>query len=113
MANSKLKINKHQQSLIDYYMPTTEVLTGLAEFFSVFSDPTRVKILSALTIAEMCVTDISIILNLQQSTVSHQLKYLKLFRMVKNRKAGKTVFYSISSRFIEEALNTGIAFLGY
>ncbi|NCA67166.1 MAG: ArsR family transcriptional regulator, partial [Clostridia bacterium] len=106
MHNNKLKINKHQQSLIDYYMPNSEVIAGLSEFFSVFSDPTRVKILSALSITEMCVTDISLMLNLQQSTVSHQLKFLKLFKMVKNRKVGKTVFYSISSKFIEEALNT-------
>ena len=62
---------------LQYYMPQNSVLQQMANFFSIFSDETRLKILSALSISKMCVNDISISLSLNQTTVSHQLKILK------------------------------------
>ena len=106
-------LSPHQRSLIDYYVPEDDVVYDLSEFFSVFADPTRLKILSALSITEMCVSDLCDSLGLRQSTVSHQLQYLRMYKMVKSRKEGKSVFYSIASEYIEDALNTGISFLGY
>ena len=72
-----LLLDKRTQSLIDNYVPSGEILEGIVSFFSIFSDSTRVRILSALAITEMCVTDISRVLSINQTTVSHQLRFLK------------------------------------
>ncbi len=106
-------LSTHQKSLVDYYVPKDEVVDRLSEFFSVFADPTRLKIISALSISEMCVSDICAVLELQQSTVSHQLQYLRMLGMVRCAKRGKSAFYSVASKYIEQVLDTGISFLGY
>lgn len=108
-----LYLTKHQQSLINYYLPKNEVLADIADFFSIFSDATRVKLLSALSIAEMCVTDLCLMVQMPQSTVSHQLKSLRVLKMVKCRRIGKIIYYSIANKYISEVLDTGITFLGY
>ena len=69
--------------------------------------------LSALAISEMCVTDISIMLKLNQTTVSHQLRLLKDLGAVKSRRQGKIIFYSLKSEMINEVLLKGVEFLGY
>ena len=89
-------------------MPQEEVLFDLAEFFKVFADSTRIKILYVLLQSEMCVCDIGHILNISQSAVSHQLRMLKQMRLVKYRKEGKSTFYSLSDRHIEQILSQGI-----
>ena len=81
-------------------------------FFSVFADYTRVKILSALAISELCVTDISRILDLNQTTVSHQLRFLKSAGIVKCCRQGKVIFYSLTNDSINDVLLKGIEFLG-
>ena len=72
-----LLLDKRTQSLIEDYVPQGDILEGVVCFFSVFADYTRVRILSALAISELCVTDLSRILDINQTTVSHQLRFLK------------------------------------
>lgn len=88
-------------------MPDEDALCDLAEFFKVFADSTRIKILYVLLEGEMCVCDIWQALGLTQSAVSHQLRILKQMRLVKYRKEGKTVYYSLSDRHIQSILSQG------
>lgn len=81
-------------------------------FFSVFADYTRIKILSALAISELCVTDLSRILELNQTTVSHQLRFLKSAGIVRCCRQGKVIFYSLTNDSINDVLLKGIEFLG-
>ncbi|RQD70482.1 MAG: ArsR family transcriptional regulator [Tindallia sp. MSAO_Bac2] len=80
----------------------------LAHFFKVFSDPTRVKILYVLGVQEMCVCDISYVLDVSQSAVSHQLKILRQARIVKNRRDGKVMYYSLDDDHIQSVLMKGL-----
>lgn len=89
-------------------MPPEERLYDLAELFKVFGDTTRVKILSALFESEMCVCDIATLLNMNQSAISHQLRVLKTARLVKYRKDGKTVFYSLDDEHIKNIFDQGL-----
>ncbi|GIP23156.1 metalloregulator ArsR/SmtB family transcription factor [Paenibacillus sp. J22TS3] len=73
-----------------------------AEWFKAFSDPTRVKIISALLKRELCVHDLTVLIEMGQSAVSHQLRYLRNLRIVKRRKVGKTVYYSLDDAHIEQ-----------
>ncbi|HHV65205.1 MAG TPA: helix-turn-helix transcriptional regulator [Peptococcaceae bacterium] len=82
-------------------MPAEDTLTGLAELFKVFGDTTRIKILWALSESEMCVCDLAFLLNMTQSAISHQLRLLKQSRLVKNRKEGKVVFYSLADEHVK------------
>ena len=107
-----LLLDKRTQSLIEDYVPQGDILEGVVCFFSVFSDYTRVKIISALAISELCVTDLSRILNINQTTVSHQLRFLKSAGMVKSVRQGKIVFYSLTNEAINDVILKGIEFLG-
>ncbi len=86
-------------------LPDTPALQELAELFKLFSDTTRVRILWALSEAEMCVCDICALLQMKQPAVSHQLRNLKQARIVKNRREGKVIFYSIDDEHIRQLLN--------
>jgi DNA-binding transcriptional ArsR family regulator len=90
-------------------MPQEEKLYDLAELFKVFGDSTRIKILWALGKAEMCVCDIASLLNTTQSAVSHQLRILRQSRLVKNRKEGKVVYYSLDDEHVGQIFEQGIA----
>ncbi|ALS23624.1 MULTISPECIES: ArsR/SmtB family transcription factor [Paenibacillus] len=76
--------------------------SALADIFKVLGDPTRVKIIYTLLEKELCVHDLTQVLDMGQSAVSHQLRYLRNLRIVKRRKAGKTVFYSLDDEHIEQ-----------
>lgn len=89
-------------------MPEEENLYDLAELFKVFGDTTRVKILYALFASEMCVCDIATLLNMTQSAISHQLRVLKQARLVKYRKDGKVVYYSLDDEHIKNIFNQGL-----
>ena len=89
-------------------MPGDETLYDLAELFKVFADSTRIKILYALFEAELCVCDIAQLLGLTQSAVSHQLRVLKAGRLVKPRKDGKTVFYSLADDHVRTLIAQGM-----
>ena len=107
-----LLLDKRTQSLIEDYVPQGEILDGIVCFFSVFSDYTRVKILSALAISELCVTDLSRLLQINQTTVSHQLRFLKSAGIVSSRRQGKIIFYALTSDAVNDVLLKGIEFLG-
>ncbi|MCX7694374.1 MAG: metalloregulator ArsR/SmtB family transcription factor [Caloramator sp.] len=89
-------------------MPEEEKLFDLAEFFKVFGDSTRIKIMYALFEQEMCVCDIAALLNMTQSAVSHQLRVLKQARLVKYRKEGKVVYYSLDDEHIKDIVKEGL-----
>ena len=82
-------------------LPDEELLYDVAELFKVFGDSTRVRIICALFESEMCVCDIAGVLNMTQSAISHQLRVLKQARLVKYRREGKTVFYSLADKHIQ------------
>lgn len=89
-------------------MPQEEILYDLAELFKVFGDSTRIKILWALDEAEMCVCDIAVLLNMTQSAISHQLRVLKQAKLVKNRKDGKVVYYSLDDEHVKQIFEQGL-----
>lgn len=89
-------------------MPSQENLYDLAEFFKVFGDSTRINILWALAESEMCVCDIAVLLNMTQSAISHQLRVLKQARLVKYRKDGKVVFYSLDDAHVKQIFDQGL-----
>ena len=93
---------------IDEQLPPDEELRDLAEFFKVFGDATRLKILNVLLCSELCVQDISKAVGMSESAVSHQLRVLKQMDLVKNRREGKTIFYSPADTHIITILSTGI-----
>jgi ArsR family transcriptional regulator len=93
-------------------LPTPEILSLLADFFKVFGDPTRIKILSSLAESEMCVCDIAYLLNMTQSAISHQLRVLKQARLVKNRKEGKVVYYSLDDEHVKQIIDQGLVHIG-
>ena len=109
----EMLIDKRLQGLIKDYVPRGEILDELVCFFSIFADYTRLKIISALAITEMCVSDISEILCINQTTVSHQLRLLKNLNAVKTKRQGKVVFYSLRSDALSDVLLKGVEFLGY
>lgn len=89
-------------------MPDHDDLTHLAEFFKVFGDSTRIKILSSLAEGEMCVCDIAYLLGMTQSAISHQLRTLKQARLVKNRKDGKVVYYALDDEHVKQIIDQGL-----
>lgn len=113
MQGNVMLLDKRTQSLINTYVPTEEMIDDLVKFFSMFSDQTRLKMLSALAISEMCVTDISVVLGINQTTVSHQLRLLKNIGAVKSHRQGKVIFYSLKNELLNDVLLKGVEFLGY
>lgn len=89
-------------------MPDEEKLYDLAELFKIFGDSTRIKILYALFEAELCVCDIAQLLKVSQTAVSHQLRVLKTNKLVKSRKDGKNVFYSLADSHVHSIINQGM-----
>lgn len=83
-------------------------VTGLAETFRALGDPTRVRILDALSHEELCVCDLAAVLSLSQSAVSHQLRFLRSLRLVKPRREGRMVFYSLDDRHVVDLLQQGL-----
>lgn len=89
------------------HMPEETQLYDLAELFKIFGDTTRIKILYVLFQAEMCVCDIAQLLNMSQSAISHQLRILKQAKLVKSRRDGKTIFYSLSDSHVRAIIDQG------
>lgn len=94
------EINLDEQTAID-----------LADLFKALGDPTRVKLIHALLSTELCVHDLCVVLGMAQSAVSHQLRYLRNIRMVKRRKEGKTVYYSIDDDHVKEIFSQTLTHL--
>lgn len=106
--NGYLYIKRDMLEKIKKEMPAEEILCDLADLFKVFSDSTRIKILYNLFYTEMCVLDIAKSLNMTQSAISHQLRILKQMKLVKNRREGKTIFYSLADDHIQTILGQGL-----
>ncbi len=88
--------------------PDDEILYDLAELFKVFGDSTRIKILYAMFEHELCVNDIAGLLNLSQSSVSHQLRILKTSKLVKFRREGKSIYYSLDDEHVRSIISMGM-----
>lgn len=89
-------------------MPEEDVLLNLADLFKVFSDSTRVKIICALLNAEMCVCDIASLLGMSKSAISHQLRTLRQTRLVKYRREGKVIYYSLEDEHVGTIFAQGL-----
>ena len=89
-------------------MPDEDKLYDVAELFKIFGDSTRIRILSALAQAEMCVCDIGTVLNMTKSAVSHQLRILRQAKLVKNRRCGKEIFYSLDDEHVLSIINLAL-----
>lgn len=109
-AESCEQIHHHTEvvKIVAAEMPQEEDLYDLADFFKVFADTTRIKILYVLLKQEMCVCDIAQTLEMTQSAISHQLRILKQMDLVKNRREGKTIYYSLADNHIVSILSQGM-----
>lgn len=106
--NEYLCIQKETVQAVLERLPADENLYDLAELFKVFGDSTRIKILYALFEAELCVNDISVLLGVSQTAVSHQLRVLKNNKLVKARKDGKMIFYSLADDHVYKIIGQGM-----
>lgn len=102
-------IHRDVVELVKTGLPAEEDLYDLAELFKVFGDSTRIKIMAALFKSEMCVCDIANLFHMTQSAISHQLRVLKQARLVKNRKDGKVVFYSLDDDHVKQIFDQGLS----
>lgn len=100
-------INEDKVNLVLDKLTDDDTISNIAYFFKIFGDSTRIKILKSLSIIELCVYDLSYILNISQSAVSHQLKTLKDQRIVKSRRDGKVVYYSLDDEHIQKIIEVG------
>ncbi|HKM04800.1 MAG TPA: metalloregulator ArsR/SmtB family transcription factor [Lachnospiraceae bacterium] len=94
--------------MVNEKIPQEEKLFDLADFFKVFADSTRIRILNVLLCSEMCVCDLASILNMSQSAISHQLRNLKQMDLVRNRREGKLMIYFLSDGHISTILSQGL-----
>ena len=101
------EVHKDLVKIVEETMPEETELYDLAELFKVFGDSTRIRILFVLFEAEVCVCDLAEALNMTQSAISHQLRILKQNKLVKNRREGKSVFYSLADEHVRSIIAQG------
>ena len=101
------EVHEELLALVREKMPQEEALYDLSELFKVFGDSTRIRILFVLFEAEVCVCDLAAALGMTQSAVSHQLRILKQAHLVKSRRDGKTIFYSLADEHVRTLLEQG------
>lgn len=106
--NDYLAVHEEVVRQVLEQQPDDEILYDLAELFKVFGDSTRIKILYALSASELCVGDIAQMLNLSQSSVSHQLRILKDSKLVRFRREGKIIFYALDDEHVRNIINMGM-----
>ncbi|MEG1509947.1 MAG: metalloregulator ArsR/SmtB family transcription factor [Clostridia bacterium] len=107
--NAVCDCNAIYQEVVDKtlaLLPKNEDILEVAKFFNVLGDSTRMKIVFCLLQNEMCVCDICNVLNMTKSATSHQLSFLRDFRLVKSRREGKTVFYSLDDEHVSDVVKT-------
>lgn len=109
--DNELLIDLKTQETVKEYIPERDKLMALSDFFSALSDGTRIKILSALSISSMCVNDLSKVLGINQTTVSHQLKNLRSVGAVDYTRQGKISFYKIKNKKILEVMLSAVGFI--
>ena len=103
-----VEIHSELIKIVNDRLPGEEKLYDLAELFKVFGDSTRIRILFVLFEAEVCVCDLAAALNMTQSAISHQLKILKSSKLVKSRRDGKSVFYSLADGHVRTIISQGM-----
>lgn len=101
------EVHEELLEIVNKTMPEETLLYDLAELFKVFGDSTRIRILFVLFEAEVCVCDLAKVLNMTQSAISHQLKILKQSKLVKSRRDGKSVFYSLADEHVRTIIAQG------
>lgn len=101
-------INKQRIALAKQKMPDEAVLTDVAEVFKLLGDPTRVKILQALAVTELCVCDLAALLEMTSSAISHQLRLLRARGIVRFRKDGKIVYYSLDDNHVQTLVDVSL-----
>ncbi len=106
--NEFINLDKEIAKEVLEKLPPEEEVQSLAEFYKVFGDATRLKIMLALLCSEMCVYDIATLLGMTQSAISHQLRVLKQMDLVKNRREGKIIYYSPADAHIVTILSQGL-----
>ena len=102
-----VEVHEELLKIVNETMPDENELYDLAELFKVFGDSTRIRILYVLFEAEVCVCDLAAALNMTQSAISHQLKILKQNKLVKNRREGKSIFYSLADDHVRSIIAQG------
>ncbi|MEG1394696.1 MAG: metalloregulator ArsR/SmtB family transcription factor [Clostridia bacterium] len=103
-----LTLNSQQEKSIRDFLPPNGAVKGIANFYFVFSDSTRLKILSALSVTELCVLDLCVLLEQNQTTISHQLKLLRDSGIVESRREGRMIMYRIVNPFVNDVMLTGV-----
>ena len=101
------EVHENLLEIVKQTMPEEEELNDLAELFKIFGDATRIRILFVLIEAEVCVCDLAETLNMTQSAISHQLRILKQSRLVKSRREGKSIFYSLADEHVRTIVAQG------
>ncbi|MEN6445118.1 MAG: metalloregulator ArsR/SmtB family transcription factor [Candidatus Cloacimonas sp.] len=104
-------ISVEEMNDIKSHIPTDETIQDMAEFFKIFGDGTRLKILYYLFRHELCVADLALLVKMQQSAISHQLMLLRLHRLVKYRKEGTTTYYSLADEHINSIFKVALEHL--
>ena len=112
MQQPKL-LDKRTQKEVQYYLPDKDMSQKLANLFAVFADKTRLRLISALSISEMCVNDLACVLDMNQTTISHQLQLLRNTGLVTYTRQGKTVFYRLATSKINQVMLSGVEYLGF
>lgn len=101
------EVHENLLKIVNETIPAETELYDLAELFKIFGDSTRIRILYVLFEAEVCVCDLAQALDMTQSAISHQLKILKQSRLVKSRREGKSIFYSLADEHVETIIGKG------
>ena len=101
------EVHENLQQIVNETIPEENELYDLAELFKVFGDSTRIRILFVLFEAEVCVCDLAKALNMTQSAISHQLRILKQNKLVKSRRDGKSIFYSLADEHVRTIIDQG------
>ena len=101
------EVHEDLLKIVNETLPEETELYDLAELFKVFGDSTRIRILFVLFEAEVCVCDLAKVLNMTQSAISHQLRILKQNKLVKNRREGKSIFYSLADDHVRTIISMG------
>jgi DNA-binding transcriptional ArsR family regulator len=109
MLKGAFMVSQNDLSQVKASLPSEETIYNLAEFFKVFSDPTRAKILSLLEIKEMYVNEIADVLEMSISAISHQLRILRGAKLVKGKKIGKEVIYSLDDDHVSQIIECGLS----
>lgn len=103
-----VEVHEELLRIVSEKMPAEEKLYDLSELFKIFGDSTRIRILFVLFEAEVCVCDLAAALNMTQSAVSHQLRILKQNKLVKSRREGKSIFYSLADDHVRSIIDQGM-----